>query len=159
MAYNEMPEVNFEYLIAGTGPDSEKLMELADQLGIGEKVKILGWVEPDELIKVLQNSDVLIHPSPVHEPYGVAVVEAMAAGLIVSASDATCAALDRIRHGVNGFIHRARNVDELSGQIVWIMKNPERIPAIKSDARKTAEQWRIETGVEIIKKILHKCAA
>lgn len=159
MAFHQIPDVNFEYLIAGTGPDSEKLMELADQLGIGEKVKILGWVEPGDLIKILHTSDVLIHPSPVHEPYGVAVIEAMAAGLIVFASDATCAALDRISHGVNGFIHNARNVDELSAQIIWLLKHPERMPAIKSEARKTAEQWRVGAGVEIIKRILNKCAA
>jgi glycosyltransferase involved in cell wall biosynthesis len=159
MAFKKVPEVNFEYFIAGTGPDSEKLMELSNKLGIGERVKILGWVEPNDLINVLQNSDVLIHPSPIHEPYGVAVIEAMAAGLIVLASDATCAALDRIKHGINGFIHSAKNLDELSAQIIWLFKHPERIPLIKSEARKTAEQWRIGKSVEIINKILRKCAA
>lgn len=151
-AFEQAPGVNFEYLIAGTGPDVEKLKKLAERLRVGEKVKFLGWVEPNDLVKIFHKSDVLIHPSPIHEPYGVAVIEAMAAGIVVLASDATCAGLDRINHGVNGFIHSAGNVDELAGQIVRLLKHPEQIADIKSEARKTAEQWPVEKGVEIIKR-------
>lgn len=153
-ALEQAPAANFEYLIAGTGPDIEQLKELSEHLGIGDRVHILGWVEPEDLIKVFHNSDVLIHPSPIHEPYGVAVIEAMAAGMIVMASDATCAGLDRIDHGLNGFIHSAGNVDKLAAQIAWLLKHPDRMHAIKSEARKTAEQWPVSKGVAIIKKLL-----
>ncbi len=155
-AFEQSPMVNFEYLIAGTGPDVEKLKELAEYLRIGDKVKILGWVEPDDLMKVFQKSDILIHPSPIHEPYGVAVIEAMAAGMIVLASDVTCAGLDRINHGINGFIHRAGNVDDLAEQIAWFLKHPDRMPAIKSEAQKTSKQWPVSKGVAIIKKLLQE---
>ena len=153
-AFEQAPEVNFEYLIAGTGPDVEKLKELAERLGIGEKVKVLGWIEPNDLVKVFHKSDVLIHPSPTHDAYGVAVIEAMAAGMIVLSSDTTYAGLDRIKHGVNGFIHSAGNVDELASQIVWLLSHPDQIHVIKSEARKTAELWPVSKGVAIVENIL-----
>lgn len=152
-AFQQVTAPDFEYVIAGTGPDVENLKELAQQLGIGEKTKILGWIEPDELIKLLNKSDVLIHPSPIHEPYGVAVIEAMAAGLIVLSSDTTCAGLDRINQGVNGFIHRAGNVDALAEQITWLFEHPDQIPVIKNEARRTAERWPVQKGIGIIKKL------
>ncbi len=153
-ALEQVGNVDFEYIIAGTGPDVDELKSLADQVGIGQKVTFLGWVEPGDLVRVFHDSDILLHPSPTHEPYGVAVIEAMAAGLIVLASDTTGAALDRVKHGINGFIHKAANVEELTMQIVWLFKNVDKILAMKREVRKTAEQWPVSKGVKIIQQVL-----
>jgi len=141
----------FEYAIAGTGPDETEIKELVKSLGLKDNVKCLGWLEPDSLRALYQNSDVLIHPSPVHEPYGVAVIEAMAAGLVVLASDVTCAATDRIEHGLNGFIHHAGDVNELSEQLSFLLRNPDSIPNIGGRARDTAELWPVERAVTIVR--------
>jgi glycosyltransferase involved in cell wall biosynthesis len=145
----------FEYYIAGTGKDEGELRRLANQLGISGKVKFLGWLEPDKLIQQLVYADVLIHPSPMHEPYGVAVIEGMASGLPVLASDVTCAASERIEHGVNGFIHPRGNVEVLAMQIGFLLRNPDMITEMGQLARKTAEQWPIEQGVRTVKGLLH----
>jgi glycosyltransferase involved in cell wall biosynthesis len=149
-----LPAAQVEYLIAGTGPDVAFDRALAESLGIGDRLEMPGWVEPDALADLLLGADVLIHPSPVLEPYGVAVIEAMAAGMIVLASDATCAGLDRIEHGVNGFIHPAGDVDALSEQIRWLLTHPEAMPGIRRAARRTAEQWPVSRGVGIIRAIV-----
>ena len=41
----------------------------------------------------------------------------MAAGLVVLASDVCGSALDRIEHGVNGFLHASGDANELSRQL------------------------------------------
>jgi glycosyltransferase involved in cell wall biosynthesis len=145
---------DFEYLIAGTGPDLARIEALAMELRISDKVKCLGWVEPSQLTRLFLGSDVLIHPSPIHEPYGVAVIEAMAAGLVVLASDATGAGIDRIEHGVNGFIHVAGSESQLADQIAWLCNHPEEIATLKHRARLTAEEWPVSRGVETIKRLL-----
>lgn len=147
---------NFEYHILGVGPDVEKLTKLAEESGVAEKVKLLGWVEPDELRNTFHCSDILIHPSPVDEPYGVAVIEAMAAGLVVLASDVTFAALDRIENGVNGFIYKANDVNELAEKISWCFENKDKLPEIGNLAQLTANQWHVKKGVEIIKELLNR---
>ena len=153
-AFKQVSGVSFEYVIAGTGPDVTEILELAEQLEIGGKVRVLGWLEPTGLVELFANSDVLIHPSPVHEPYGVAVIEAMAAGLVVMASDATCAGIDRIQHGINGFIHRAGDVEDLAKQLRYLFDNLEKIPEISSRARGTAELWSVERAIDILKSVL-----
>jgi len=116
-------KLNFEYIIAGTGPDVEKIVKLAEELGVAERIKLLGWVEPDEIKEIFHIFDIMIHPSPVDEPYSVAVIEAMAVGLVVVASEVTFAVLDRIKHGINGYIYKAGDVEELADRIIWCFEN------------------------------------
>lgn len=142
--------IEFEYLIAGTGPDEGSLKQLAERLVIGDRVRFLGWLEQDELMRCFDSAHVLIHASPIHEPFGVAVLEAMAMGLPILASDVTCAALDRVKSGVNGFIHPAGDEHTLASQIMLFLNNPELIPQMGKAARKTAEEWPVGRGVEII---------
>ncbi|MDD3519263.1 MAG: glycosyltransferase family 4 protein [Chromatiales bacterium] len=150
---SDSTRVPFEYTIAGVGPDEQALRELAKRLGVEEQLKLPGWLEPEELIDLMQNSDVLLHPSPTHEPYGVAILEGMACGLPVLASDVCGAAVDRIESGVNGCVHHAGNVDELAEQIAGLLSAPERVRDMGGMARTTAQEWPIERGVSIIRDI------
>lgn len=151
---NRNREFNFEYLIAGTGPDVEALNKLAQDLGISKQIKVLGWLDPDQVRATLACSDVLIHPSPVDEPYGVAVIEAMASGLTVVASDVTFAALDRIEDGVNGLIYKAGDVEALAQKIAWCFEHHDRLHEIGEAARNNALEWPVNRGVAIFKDIL-----
>jgi len=149
-------ERRFTFFIAGTGPDEEKLKALAAQLGIDKGTRILGWLEPEELQKLYRTVDILIHPSPVHDPFPNAVLEGMAAGLVVLASDVSGSAKDRIDHGINGYIHPAGDVQALAEQIELLLRNPEKIAEMGQKARATAERWPIERGVGIIKALLNE---
>ncbi len=143
----------FEYRIAGSGRDLEALRRQAHQLGLDDRVNFLGWLEPERVYDLYRDSDILLHPSRV-DAFGAAVLEAMAAGLVVLGSEATAAVRDRIRHGENGFVHPTGNVDELARQIGHLLKHPGIIPEIGHQARRTAEEWPVERGVHIIKSIL-----
>ena len=149
------PGTDVAYLIAGSGPDSDLLKQLISDLRLSKYVTMLGWLEHDEVVDLLGGADVLIHPSPVHEPYGVAVIEAMAAGMVVLASDATGAAIDRIKHGFNGFIHRAGDVDMLADQLLWVFNNPGKLTAIGQNARATADEWRISRAVTTLEQLCY----
>ncbi len=142
------------YLIAGAGADEPNVRALTQQLGLVQQVRFLGWVEPVELQRVYATCDVLIHPSPTHDPYGNAVLEGMAAGLVILGSDVTGAVKDRVEHGVNGFIHHAGDVVDLAQHIEFLLKNPEKIAEMGRGARATAEKWPIERAVATIRKML-----
>ena len=68
-----------EYWIIGEGPERSYLEGLAERLGCRGAVTFLGWVPREQLPRYLAEVDVLLHPS-LHEQFGYAVVEAMAAG-------------------------------------------------------------------------------
>ncbi|RYZ07756.1 MAG: glycosyltransferase family 1 protein [Myxococcales bacterium] len=66
---------------------SRGLLELAERLGVGERVQLLPAVTGDDLVTLLQAARALLQPSIV-EGFGIPVLEAMACGCPVIASDA-----------------------------------------------------------------------
>ena len=68
------------FVIAGEGPEYPRLVELAARLGIGERVMFLGKVNEEEREILLSGASVFVLPSVV-EPFGIAALEAMAAGV------------------------------------------------------------------------------
>jgi len=139
--------VDCEYCIAGTGPDEQALIALSKELGVERQVKCLGWTEPDDLRRLMCESHVLVHPSPIADPFPNAVLEAMAAGMVVLGSDVCGSVVDRVEEGTSGFVHKAGDVDGLAEHMRTIFRQRGRLPAMGAAARKTAEAWPVERGV------------
>jgi teichuronic acid biosynthesis glycosyltransferase TuaC len=74
------PDVRPDYLIVGDGEQRTALEGLVEQLGIGERVRFAGQLPNDEAVARMGDSDLFVMPS-VEEPFGVAFVEAMGAGV------------------------------------------------------------------------------
>jgi glycosyltransferase involved in cell wall biosynthesis len=69
-----------EYLVIGDGPCRDGLERLAAELGVAERVRFLGQLPNSEAVAQAATCDLFVMPG-VEEPFGVAFVEAMAAGL------------------------------------------------------------------------------
>jgi len=74
------------YLVVGEGPEREVLQRLADQAGVRQRVHFAGRVAHASLPGVLAQADVFLQPTTGEEAFGISVVEAMACGLPVLAS-------------------------------------------------------------------------
>ncbi|HTX08356.1 MAG TPA: glycosyltransferase family 4 protein [Solirubrobacteraceae bacterium] len=69
-----------EYLVIGDGPCRRGLELLAAELGVADRVRFLGQLPNPEAVARAASCDLFVMPG-VEEPFGVAFVEAMAAGL------------------------------------------------------------------------------
>ena len=146
----------FEYRIAGTGPDLPFLEQLVGDLGLEKFVVFEGWLEPDELVQFYKQGDVFVHPAHL-EPYGVAVIEAMASGLAIIGSNVTGAIVDRVEDGVNGYICEPNNVKKLRDNMLDLLMDKEKTQLFKLEARKAALLWPLSKGVEKINSIVSLC--
>lgn len=63
----------------------ESLLSLVRRLGIGGNVSFLG--HRSDIEKIMKASDILVHASIEPEPFGIVIIEGMAAGIPVVASD------------------------------------------------------------------------
>ena len=81
-----LPE-SVRYLIVGSGSQEASLKAAVAQLGLTGRVRFAGRVAHDQLPKLLSQCDLFIQPSVGEEAFGISVVEAMACGLPVFASD------------------------------------------------------------------------
>jgi glycosyltransferase involved in cell wall biosynthesis len=91
--------------IVGTGPDTERLKQLA-----GPTVKFTGRVSDAQLVKLAQSARGFLFPN--EEDFGMSAVEALAAGTPVIAY-ARGGALDIVQDGETGVLFKKQTVDDL----------------------------------------------
>lgn len=141
---------SFELLICGSGPDLDRLRQDAERLGLSKHVKFLGWLESDDVTDVLKRAHIMLHPA-IWEPYGLVILEAMINGVVVVGSETTCAARDRITSGTNGFLHPVGDVNTMAEQLIALFRDRDRLRTMGMAARRSAEEWPLSRGVDIIK--------
>ena len=108
-------------LVVGDGPERQKLLVLADELGLRDRVIWLG-ARP-EVETWLAAMDVFVHTSD-FEGMPNAVMEAMAMGLpvVASAVDGTC---ELIEEGVSGYLLPPGDVDAFAQRIRELMEDSD----------------------------------
>ncbi len=145
---------NIKLLIAGEGEERSELKTLIRSLELEQNVFLLGWLQPDEIRDFYPAGDMFIHMAR-NEPYGVVVLEAMAYRKPVITSTKTMAGVDRITHGVNGYLVENEDVHGLADIMIYCFKNWDEIKKMGIAARRTAEEWDLSKGVEIIRSVVH----
>ncbi|MTE21810.1 glycosyltransferase [Streptomyces sp. TRM43335] len=119
-------------VLAGDGPERGRLRELAVGLGVADRVRFLGecggaagddpGAAPD-IPGLLSAMDVFVSPS-VEESFGLAVLEALAAGLPVL--HVTCPAIDELPHD---HAPGARRIAPDVRSLVTALREPSSVPA------------------------------
>ncbi len=113
-------EPGARFIMSGKGDFLPRLVELAIDLGIEDKVVFAGYVPDEKLPLLYAASDAYVLPS-VSEPFGITVLEAMAAGVPVIVSKTTGAG------EVVNYCLRVDfwDVDEMANKIIAVLKYSE----------------------------------
>lgn len=150
-------DVPFRLVFLGDGPERAALQALCVGNRLEDIVVFAGWQEPDQVEQILHSSHVFVHPA-LRDPFPVAVLEAMAAGLPVLGSSASGSVLDRVVSGENGFVHSAGDAEELAQHMMMFLAEPGRAFEMGRAARQTAEAWPVERGTATIIAACAMCA-
>lgn len=142
-----------ELVMVGDGPERASLEAFAKAMGCETSVRFSGWLETDEVYEELRKADVLIVTSQ-FEPYGVVVLEAMAAGRAVLASEGVVAALDRDEGNGAVLLHPTGDIECLAGQIALLASDRERLRKASLASRATAEKWPPARAAAIVEQII-----
>ncbi len=119
--FSQLGEFDFHYFICGEGPLKEKLNKRINQLGLQEKVTLLGYRR--DVIEIMKISDAFLFPS-LREGLPVSVMEAMAVGVPVLCSDIR-GNHDLITDKWNGFLFDLKDeqLQEKIEQLVACLNN------------------------------------
>lgn len=119
---NAMAELPDVWLwIAGSGPEDLNLKSLAAKLGIGGRVRFLGW--RNDIAALLAASTILAVPSR-HEPLGNVVLEGWAHGVPVVAAEAVGPAA-LIADGADGLLVPIDDADALATAFRRVLDSAE----------------------------------
>jgi glycosyltransferase involved in cell wall biosynthesis len=121
MAARKVLEVmdNVKFVMAGSGDMMHRMIEMASQMGIGNKVLFTGFLHGKDVQRVFQMADLYVMPS-VSEPFGIAPLEALNFDVPVLISK---------QSGVAEVLHHVLKVDfwdiqEMANKIVAVLKYP-----------------------------------
>lgn len=112
-AFEKIANIENAYLrIAGDGPEKDYLTRLVNKSDVNERIKFLGHIDRDLVIKEMENSDIFTMVSS-PETFGLVYIEAMAKACITIGSKGE--GIDGvIKDNVNGYLCEPRNIDQLS---------------------------------------------
>jgi glycosyltransferase involved in cell wall biosynthesis len=124
------------FVIAGEGELTTTTRELAEELGVGNKVFLIGRCE--RIAELLAVSDVCVLSSTA-EGFSNAILEYMAAGRPVVATDVG-GAREAIVDGETGFLVRSDNQEAMAQRIVELLHDPRNASAMGKRGRQIIEE-------------------
>lgn len=121
--YNAFGNENFKITYIGTGKEEETIREVGKQLGVKDKIQMLGRVPREQVVSAMDKHSVFVMISR-GETFGLVYLEAMARGCITIASRNE--GFDGIiRDGENGFLCKAGDSEELAQVLIRLKNMPQ----------------------------------
>jgi glycosyltransferase involved in cell wall biosynthesis len=138
-AFSEISkDYDTDLLLVGSGPDEERIKKMAASKNLDDRVQFIPLVDKTKLREYLSKCKVFVFPS-LFEAFGVVVIEAMASGKPVIASDIP-GPKDIITQGYDGFLFEKQNVNELKRYLELCLSDEKLRRKIGENARKTVEE-------------------
>jgi glycosyltransferase involved in cell wall biosynthesis len=127
-ALKRLPDTEL-VLVGGPGdgkladdPEARRLLEFAGELGVRNRLRMVGQVPREEMPVLLRSADVVVC-TPWYEPFGITPLEAMASGVPVVAG-AVGGLIDTVVDGVTGTLVPPRDPVKLASAIRALLADP-----------------------------------
>src|SRR5690606_13785848 len=118
---------NARLVFAGTGEMMDEMKAKAKELGIADRVTMLGAVDHKDMIQYYALSDIALVPSilsaGVEEATSISALEAMGSGIPLIAC-AVGGLKEIVDHGKDGLLVEERNVGELTDAMIRLLDEP-----------------------------------
>ncbi len=147
--------IDFKMTFAGDGSLFNKSKLLANKLRLSDRVNFTGKIQNNDLPEILEKNDIYLSAS-LWDGASISLLEAMAAGLFPIVSDIN-ANSQWIQNGVNGFLHKTGDPENLAKCIFKLLENPEIIQkAVLQNRQKVCEKADRMTNMKILESVYKK---
>ncbi len=145
---------HFALKVAGTGPKEEtnKLINYIRNNKLDDKVELLGRVDEEKKLELLENAFVLIVPS-LKEGWGLIVTEAAKVGTpsIVYNVDGL---RDSVKNNITGYIVENGRPEKIAEKIMYLQENPDVYNKICENCIKYSKLNTFENSYKDFKQLL-----
>ena len=131
-AFPSIREKHPDVRLLVAGRNSEQMQPLVDELGIGEAVELLGFIDSETRNCLYRGVDAAVFPS-LYEPFGIVALEAMAAGCSVIASEVGGLA-EVVDHRRTGLTVRANDTQSIAWAVDQLFTDPVQAQAMRARA-------------------------
>lgn len=139
-------------LMVGDGPERPAMEDLVRELNVFDDVRFLG--KQDQMEEILVVSDLFLLPSD-YESFGLAALEAMAAGMPVISSNA--GGLPEVnKEGITGFLANVGDVEKMGRCAIELLSDEEKLAQFKQQAYDHACTFDIQNIIPKYEKLYSK---
>ena len=149
---NRAPQDRPYLVIVGDGEQRAALEARSLELGLND-VRFAGFRNQSELPRFFQLADVFVLPSQ-HEPWGLIVNEAMAAGCPVIVSTDVGSHADLVTDGVEGCVFPVGHIAALADALQRVFASPDTAAQMGQCARSRIRMWSFEEDVQGLRAAL-----
>ena len=150
---------DFHLLIAGDGEERQNLERCIDELNLRDRVHLLGFADHDKTIALFLGCEFFVLSSRI-EPFGIVVLEAMAARKAVLATKSG-GVIDLVQDGINGMLVEP-TAEALAAGLREMLMHPAAAKAMGERAVKTIQNrtWAAVTEqfIEVFERVLNSSA-
>jgi glycosyltransferase involved in cell wall biosynthesis len=125
------------YQTDGSQTSLAELKTFAQRLGVAERVGFTGFLAMPAA--AMRSLDIVVHASTQPEPFGLVIVEAMACGRAVIASEAG-GATELIQSGFNALGHTPGDAEQLAARIMQFARDPQLRERLGAAGRATVKE-------------------
>ena len=125
-----------QLVLVGDGPDRSTAEWLAHDLGIHGRIHFMG--KQERVNELLPLADLMLMPSEL-ESFGLAALEAMACKVPAIATRVG-GVPELIDDDVNGLLYSVGDVDGMAEGAIGLLKDRDRLQAMRDEARRTAQK-------------------
>lgn len=138
---------NFEWYIAGDGPDKKRLEQVILEKGLSDNVKLLGNLGREEIRRLYWRCDVFLLPS-FSDPNPITVVEAIHAGLAMLLSDRCGNAIEAVDRFENGVVFDPFSEKSVKAAIEFLIASRDSIDKLSFHSlQKSRKEFNLQLGV------------
>ena len=142
-------KITAKLMMVGDGPERHMADELARKLGVDEDVRFVG--KQEQMEEILAVSDLFLLPSE-YESFGLAALEAMAAGEVVISTNVG-GLPEIVQHNITGFMANVGDVDTMSNYAIGILQDEQKLQAMKEAAFLHASNFDITNIIPLYEKL------
>lgn len=142
--------IRAKFLIVGDGTDRKRLTEIATKMGLSDKIVFTGYVPHKDIWKYYNTADIIVYPT-LYEPLGNVVLEAMASGKPIIASNV--GGIPEIFEKDCGYLIKP-SVEELTQRLNVLLEDENLRKKMGEKGRKSVKKY---SWVEVARKTLQVC--
>ena len=148
---------DLQFAIAGNGAARQSLQALANDLGLGERVRFTGFVPSEDLPGLLNSVDIFTMPSEA-ELLSIATLEAMSTGRPVLLADAV-ALPELASNGVNGYLFRPGDAADAAHRMALLADHPEKWATMGLRSQEKANLHSLEYTIKQYENLYYNLQA
>ncbi len=151
---NNLKGLNWHCTLIGDGQEKDNIISLINESSMQNKFTLTGWKEPEDVMNIFKQSDILFLPS-LYEGLSVVGIQAMACGLALVLSNRG-GNPEIVKEGFNGFIEDPNDINSFTADIRELLQNKGKLIEFRNNSLCLAKEFDIKKSANSYLRIFNQ---